>query len=69
MGEMKNVYKIVVSKPVRDKSLRALRRRWEDNIKTGLDELVCGGADWIHLSQDRVWCWVLVNRVMNLWVP
>jgi hypothetical protein len=30
----------------------------------------CEGVDWIHLAWDKVeWWWVLVNTVMNLWVP
>jgi hypothetical protein len=29
------------------------RRRWEDNIKMALQELVRGGMDWIELTQDR----------------
>jgi hypothetical protein len=29
----------------------------------------CGGMDWIDLAQDRDRWWVLVNVVMNLWVP
>jgi len=27
------------------------------------------GTDWIGLAQDRDRCWVLVNAVMNRWVP
>jgi len=26
-------------------------------------------VDWIHLAQDRDKWWVVVNMVMNLWVP
>ena len=26
--------------------------RWEDNIKTDLREVGCGGVDWIELAQD-----------------
>jgi hypothetical protein len=29
------------------------RRRWEDNIKMDLQEVGCGGVDWIELAQDR----------------
>jgi len=29
------------------------RRRWEDNIKMNLQELVCRGTDWINLAQER----------------
>ena len=27
------------------------RRRWEDNIKMDLQEVGCGGMDWIELAQ------------------
>jgi len=42
------------------------RRRWEDNIKMDLQEVECGGMDWIELAQDRDRCRALVNAVMNL---
>jgi hypothetical protein len=43
---------------------------WEDNIKTDLREVGLGGCmDWINLAQDRDRWWVLVNVVMNFWVP
>jgi hypothetical protein len=29
------------------------RRRWEDTIKTDLQEVGCGGMDWIGMAQDR----------------
>jgi hypothetical protein len=29
------------------------RRRREDNIKMGLQEVRCGGMDWIDLAQIR----------------
>jgi len=29
------------------------RRRWEDNIKMDLQEVGCGGMDWIELAEDR----------------
>jgi len=45
------------------------RRRWKDNIKMDLQEVGCGGMDWIQLAQDRDRCRAFVNAVMNLWVP
>ena len=29
------------------------RCRWEDNIKIDIQEVGCGGMDWIELAQDR----------------
>jgi hypothetical protein len=48
--------------------LRRIRHRWEDNIKTDLQEVRCGGIDWIDLAQERDRWQSLVNVVMNLWV-
>jgi len=45
------------------------RRRWEDNIKVDLQEVGCGGMDWIDLAQDMESWVALVNAAMNLRVP
>ena len=45
------------------------RRRWEDNIKMDLQEVGCGGLDWIMLAQDRDRCRAFVTAVMNFRVP
>jgi len=45
------------------------RLRWEDNIKMDLQEVVCGGMDWIELAQNRDRWQALVNAVMKLRVP
>ena len=40
------------------------RRRWEDNIKTGVQQIGWDGLDWFDLAQDSVrW------RVKNFQVP
>jgi hypothetical protein len=45
------------------------RRKWVDNIKMDLREMGWDGMDRIGLAQDRDQWRVLVNTVMNLWVP
>jgi hypothetical protein len=45
------------------------RLRWKDNIKMDLEEVRCGGKDWINLAKDRDRWRALVNVVMNLRVP
>ena len=35
------------------KQLGRPRRRWEDNIKIELEEVRCGGMDWIDVARDR----------------
>jgi hypothetical protein len=47
------------------KTLERPRRRRVENIKMELREIVWGGMDWTHLSQDRVQRRALVNTVMN----
>jgi hypothetical protein len=39
------------------------------NIKMDLQEVGCGGMDWIDLAQDRDSWQLLLNSVMNIWVP
>jgi len=43
--------------------------RWEDNIKTGLQEVECGDMDRIELAQIRDRWRALVNAVMNIRFP
>jgi len=45
------------------------RHRWEDNIQMDLQEMGCGGMDWIELAQNRDRWRALVTVVMNLRVP
>jgi hypothetical protein len=45
------------------------RSRWEDNFKLDLQEVGCGGIDWIDVAQDRERRRTLVSAVMNIRVP
>jgi len=42
--------RLLVGKPVRKIQLGRSRYRWEDNIKKDLQEVGCGGMDWIDLA-------------------
>jgi len=53
MGERRDVCRVLVGKPERKRPLGSPRRKWEDNIKIDLQEVGCGGMDWIDLAQDR----------------
>ena len=60
---------VMVGKLEGKRPLRRPRRKWEDNIKMELQEVECGGMDWIELAKDRDRWWALVTAVMNLRVP
>jgi len=66
MGERKGVYRVLVGKPEGKRPLGRTRRRWKDNIKMDLQEVGCGGMDWIELAQHRDSWRALVNAVKNL---
>ena len=65
MGEWRGVYRVLVGNPEGKRPLGRHRRRWEDNIKMELQEVGCGGMDWLELAQDRDRWQALVNVVMN----
>jgi len=53
MGERSGAYRVLMGKPEGKSSFGRPRHRWEDNIKIDLQEVGCGGMDWIELDQDR----------------
>jgi hypothetical protein len=64
MGERKGIYRVLVGKSEGKRPLGRPRHGRKDNIKMNLLE-----ADWIGLAQHRDgWC-LLVNAVINFWVP
>jgi hypothetical protein len=70
MRKMRNAYKILVRKPEGKKPFGRSRNKWEDNIKTVPKytgrECVWTSFIWLKIGTS---CLILVNKVMNLWVP
>jgi hypothetical protein len=58
-----------MGKPKGKRILGRTRCRWKDNIKMDLQEVECGGMNWIGLAQDRDRWRALVIAIMNLRVP
>jgi hypothetical protein len=53
VGERIGVYRVLFGGGRESEGIRPLgtpRRRWEDNIKMDLQEVGCGGIDWIDLA-------------------
>jgi hypothetical protein len=60
---------VLVGKPEGKRLLGRPRRRWEDNIKMGFQEVGGGRGDWMELDQDGDRWRALVSTVNNLRVP
>jgi hypothetical protein len=68
-GERRGMHRVLVGKSEGKRPPGRHRRRSEDNIKMGLQEVGCGGTDWIELAQDRERWRALVNAVKNILFP
>ena len=68
-GERRGTYRVLVVKPENKGLFGKPRLRWEDNIKTDLQEVERGCMDCIDLAEDRDRWWALVNAITNFRVP
>jgi hypothetical protein len=60
--EERNVYRILVGKSEGKRPLGIPRRRWVDNIKMDLREIIWFCMDWIDLAQDKIQRGMVVAR-------
>ena len=61
--------KWLTGKPTGKEPLGRHRRRWEDNIRMGIEEIVIKGGNWVDSAQDRDYWRALVNSALKLRVP
>ena len=66
MEEGRSAYKILTGKPTGKRPLGRPRRRWEDNIRMDLKEIVINAGNCVDSAQDRIYWRALVNAALNL---
>jgi hypothetical protein len=69
IGERRGIYRVLVGKTEVKRPFGKPRHRQEDNIEMDLQDVGCGGMDWIELAQDRDRMWALVYAVVDLQIP
>ena len=60
------MYRVLMRKSEGNRPLGRPRRRRKDNIKMDLQDVECGGMDWIELAHNRERWRALVSVVMNI---
>jgi hypothetical protein len=61
LGEMRNIYKLLIRITEGRKPLEKLMRRRKENVKNSLKEIMCEDVDWINLAREKVYWRAFVN--------
>ena len=69
MEEGRSAFKILTGKPTGNGPLGRPRRRWEDNIRMGLEKMGINVCNWVDLVLNRDYWRALVNAALGLRVP
>jgi hypothetical protein len=69
MEEGVSGFNILTGKPTGKRPLGRPRRRWEDNIRTDIEEMGIDAGNWVDSAQDRNYWRALVNEELNLRIP
>ena len=59
-------FKILTCKLAGKRTLRRLRRRWEENVRMDLREISISTVSLLELDKDRNYWRILVNVALNL---
>jgi hypothetical protein len=51
--DSKGEYRVLVRRPEGKRQLGIPSRRWENNFKMDLQEVECGGVEWVDDAQNR----------------
>ena len=68
-GIKESFVSVLLSEPTGKRPLGRPRRRWEDNIRMDLEEIVINAGNWVDSAQDKDYWRALVNAALNLPVP
>ena len=69
MEKGRSAFKILTGKPTGKRPLGTLRRSWNNNIRTDLEEIGINVGNWVDSAQDKGNKRALVNEELNLRVP
>ena len=62
----RSAFKILTGKLTGKRLLGRPRRRWEDNIRIDLEEIVINAGNWVDSAHDMNYWRALVNAALNL---